>query len=330
MFLWPDSSTAVVELSGSISPYTAAGAARLILDLTAQTSRAEHEWGMLSAALDPNFDQFPFLYVYYHRKSGNAAGSGSPVTARLSRFPIVDGSAVPQDELTILELSERAKSHQGGAIRFGPDGMLYLGLGDNKTPANAPSLATLNGKIIRIDVRSASAAQPYRIPADNPFAATPGARPEIWAYGLRNPWRMSFDRQGRLWVGDVGEKDAEELSLVSAGDNMGWPVFEGTLCRADAHTCGASAAVAPLIDYSGDVGCAITGVVAGSRYENTVLYGDLCTGHVWALTGSPGAGWQTRQILYTIYPILSMNTDADGNVYLLTPGRPILRLEWPP
>ena len=334
LFSWPDGSAAVVELKGFISSYTAAGAARLILDLTAQTSRAEREWGMLSAALDPDFDQFPFLYVYYIRKSGsgadasNDAGSGSPVTARLARFPIVDGSAVPQDELTILELSERGKVHQGGAIRFGPDGTLYLGLGDNAEEENSASLDTLNGKIIRIDVRRASAAQPYRIPADNPFAATPGARPEIWAYGLRNPWRMSFDWQGRLWVGDVGEHDAEELSLASAGDNMGWPVFEGTLCRADAQICAASAAIAPVIDYS--VGCAITGVVAGSRYENTVLYGDLCAGRVWALTGSPGAGWQTRQILYTIYTILSMNTDADGNVYLLTAGRPILRLEWPP
>ena len=329
LFTWPDGTTAVVERKGSISAYTAGGMERLILDLTAQTSLAENEFGMLSAALDPEFDRFPFLYVYYHRKPGSDGG-GEQVVARLARFPIVDGVAMVQDELALLELSERTGDHQGGAIRFGPDGMLYLGLGDNKKDENAASLATLNGKIIRIDVRNATAEQPYRIPDDNPFAATPGARPEIWAYGLRNPWRMSFDRQGRLWVGDVGDNSFEELSLVSAGTDLGWPVFEGSLCVADGPVCESSAAVAPVAEYGHTVGCAIVGAVARSRYENAVIYGDLCTGRVWALTADPDAGWQTRQILYTSYLILSLNADADGNVYLLQAYRPILRLEWQP
>lgn len=264
LFTARDRATAVVERKGVINSYTPAGAERLILDLSGQTNRAGGEFGMLSAALNPEFDQFPFLYVWYIRKLDHAAagpGSGSdrPVAARLSRFPIANGSAIPQDELTILELSERGVYHQGGAIRFGTDGMLYLGIGDNSKEENAPSLDTLNGKIIRIDVRSASAAQPYRIPDDNPFAATPGARPEIWAYGLRNPWRMSFDQQGRLWVGGVRESDVEELSLVSAGDNLGWPICEGTHCRAAQHTCAASAAVPPALVYERYGGCAITG-----------------------------------------------------------------------
>ena len=335
LFPWPDGATAVVERAGSINSYTSAGAARLILDLTASTTLDGYGWGMLSAALDPDFDRFPYLYVYYHRQSDNPAGesddrSANPVVARLSRFPIVNGAAIPQDELPILELSERDQDHQGGAIRFGPDGMLYLGLGDNFAEQNAASLSNLNGKIIRIDVRNASAALPYRIPDDNPFIATPGARPEIYAYGLRNPWRMDFDRQGRLWVGDVGKNHAEELSLVGPGDNLGWPVFEGTYCRSDEHTCAASLAVPPVIEYYHTHGCAITGVVAHSKYDNTVIYSDLCSGRVWALTGNPQAGWQTRLIIHDGHPVLSLNADADGNVYLLRPGRPILRLEWPP
>ena len=367
LFSWPDGATAVVERKGVISSYDAAGAEKLVLDLSAQTM-AGFEQGMLSAALDPEFDRFPFIYVYYHRRpdadagradggndggngSGSNGGDGGEVVARLARFPVADGVALGQQELTILELGKRSNVHQGGAIRFGPDGMLYLGLGDNMRDENAASLDTLNGKIIRIDVRNATAEQPYRIPADNPFAAgagaAPGVRPEIWAYGLRNPWRMSFDRQGRLWVGDVGSVSREELSVATAGANLGWPIFEGKLCVAAGPACAAaaSAVAAPIIDYDRNLGCALTGVVAHPRYADMVIFGDLCSYSVWVLAGngdagsadagstdagSGGAGWQMRQILRSEYPILSIAAGADGAVYLLTAGSPIHRLEWEP
>ena len=344
---WPDGAMAVVERKGVISAYTAAGVERPIVDLAAQTSRDSNEFGMLSAALDPEFDRFPFLYIYYNHKppgDDGVLGSGAieRVTARLSRFPVVNGLAVAERELVMLELSERGVIHQGGAIRFGPDGMLYLGLGDNATPSNSQDMTTLNGKIIRIDVRGATAEQPYRIPDDNPFAATPGVRAEIWAYGLRNPWRMSFDGQGRLWVGDAGQAEREEVSMAAAGANLGWPIFEGSICHGGDDICAASDdAVAPAVEYDHSLGCAITGVTANSRYAGTVIFSDLCSGRVWALAGATeqadttapagirlAAGWQVRELLHIAKPILSINTDADGNVYLLTAGNPIFRVQW--
>ena len=332
LFPWPEratglaGATAVVERRGVIGAYSVEGEdLGTILDLSDRTY-VSGELGMVSAALDPEFDDFPFLYVYYHRTDDSAAGNA---TGRLARFPVVNGRAALREELAILELPQIADLHQGGAIRFGPDGMLYLGLGDNELPANGQDLATLHGTIIRIDVRGATAEQPYRIPQDNPFVDTPGARPEVWAYGLRNPWRMSFDRQGRLWVGDVGALAAEELSVATAGANLGWPVFEGNSCRAGRAACAAlDGAVAPAATYGRQWGCAITGVVANSRYENVVFFSDLCTGRVWALTGDGGDGRRMREVARLGYGILSLAVDTEGEVYVLTTST-ILRLELP-
>ncbi len=346
LFSWPDGAVAVVERKGVISAYTDAGVERLVVDLTDQTSLISYEFGMLSAALDPEFDRFPFLYIYYNHKppgDDGVLGSGAieRVTARLARFPVVSGLAVAERELVMLELPERGSVHQGGAIRFGPDGMLYLGLGDNETPANSQDMTTLNGKIIRIDIRGATAEQPYRVPDDNPFAATPGVRAEIWAYGLRNPWRMSFDGQGRLWVGDAGQTEREEVSMAAAGANLGWPIFEGSICHGGDTCASSDDAVAPAVEYDHSLGCAITGVTANSRYAGTVIFSDLCSGRVWALAGAAeqgditaaagirlAAGWQVRELLHIAKPILSINTDADGNVYLLTAGNPVFRVQW--
>ena len=327
LFPWLAGATAVVERRGVIGAYSVEGdALRIILDLSDRTYVAD-EVGMLSAAPDPEFDDFPFLYVYYHRTNGNAAGNA---TGRLARFPVVNGQAALREELAILELPQISDGHQGGAIRFGPDGMLYLGLGHDSTDANGQDLTTLHGTIIRIDVRGATAEEPYRIPADNPFVAAPDARPEVWAYGLRNPWRMSFDHQGRLWVGDVGGSIEEELSVAAAGANLGWPVFEGNSCYAGEDACAAlDGVVGPTAAYSHHLGCAITGAVADSRYEGVVFFGDLCSGRVWALTGEGGDGWQMREVARVGQGILALAADADGEVYALTPAGPILRLELP-
>ena len=333
LFPWPEGVTgpagamAVVERRGVIGAYSAEGEdLGTILDLSDRTY-VSGELGMVSAALDPEFDDFPFLYVYYHRTDDGAAGNA---TGRLTRFPVVNGRAALREELAILELPQISDVHQGGAIRFGPDGMLYLGLGDNRVDANGQDLATLHGTIIRIDVRGATAEQPYRIPEDNPFVAVPGARPEVWAYGLRNPWRMSFDRQGRLWVGDVGSRTEEELSVATAGANLGWPVFEGNSCYAGEDACAAlDGAVAPAAAYGRHWGCAITGVVADSRYEGVVFFSDLCSGRVWALTGDSGDGRRMREVALLGYGVLSLAVDTEGDVYVLSLNRAILRLELP-
>ena len=333
MFPWPGGSAAVVERQGTISrfspetaqtPETArADAARQpLLDLAGRVACCSGESGMLSAAVDPEFKLFPFIYVWY-----TAQPQGIHVV-RLSRFPAPDGAPQGDAELIMLELElERqlqAPNHMGGAIRFGPDdGMLYLGIGENQEAAEAQNRASLWGSIIRIDVRRATREQPYRIPPDNPLLDTPGARPEIWAYGLRNPWRMSFDSQGNLWVGDVGGSRQEEISIVTPGANLGWPVFEGFQCRADEAQCAAlTEAVPPTLDYGRDDGCAIIwgGEYRGRalpRLRGAPLFTDYCSGQVWALENTPETGWQKRKIAEISGLVNSFGTDAAGEMYLL-------------
>ena len=184
-----------------------------ILDLTDEVVCCPYESGMFSAALDPQFQDFPFLYIWYRAISDNVPSEGEPgFVGRLARFRVNRGIAVRGSELAVIEVDLPKHGRLGGDIRFGADGMLYLGIGDNEKPADAQRLNNLRGKIIRIDVRGATAAQPYRIPPDNPFVSAPNARPEIWAYGLRNPWRMAFDPQNpnSLFVADVGEACARK------------------------------------------------------------------------------------------------------------------------
>ena len=281
---------------------------------------------MLSAALDPEFVEFPFLYVYY-----SARGSEGESVLRLARFPIVNGHAVPEDEFVILEEPSEAEIHNGGAIRFGPDGMLHLGIGDDANSESAQDLGSMRGKILRIDVRGASGEQPYLIPEDNPFADDPDARPEIWAYGLRNPWRMAFSEDGALWVSDVGLVAQEEVSIATAGANLGWPAFEGTRCRNGELCAALSDAVAPVHAYGREEGCAVVGgeVYAGSailRLRGAYLFGDYCKGTVWAAQRGDESGWSVVEIGKAGRPLLSLGSNSNGEIYALTLRGPILRL----
>ena len=341
LFLWPEGGLAVVERKGLIllcqcrDDDACAGGAKLLLDLTDRTDLSAPESGMLSAALDPDFDHFPFLYVWYtvpgipppppHTHT-------TPRKARLSRFPVAAGRVDRAGELVILELAMPNSFHFGGAVRFGPDGMLYLGIGENRFQEEAQSLGSLRGKIIRIDVRGAAEEKPYSIPADNPFQETEGARPEIWAYGLRNPWRMSFDAAGRLWVGDVGGRDEEEVSIAPAGANLGWPVFEGNFCHGGAAQCAAlTEALPPVATYGREEGCAI---IWGGQYRGVAapelvgahLFGDLCSGRIWALTPDGAGGWQRWLAAIGGSPIISFGTDAAGELYVLSINQPPLKL----
>ena len=333
LFPWPGGGLAVVERAGIIlclSDVQSQCAAETppLLDLTARTDLSAPEGGMLSAALDPNFDRFPFLYIWYTVRD-------NPRKARLSRFPVADGRVDPAGELVILEQPMPNSWHLGGAIRFGPDGMLYLGLGENQLPEEAQSLESLRGKIIRIDVRGAAPEKPYRIPADNPFQDMNAARPEIWAYGLRNPWRMAFDADGLLWVGDVGEHEVEEISIVRAGANLGWPLFEGNRCYrgyAEEAQCAALTNHAPpLAAYGREDGCAI---IWGGQYRGAAvpqlagayIFGDYCSGRVWALTPDRAGGWQRWLVAVVSSPITSFGADAAGEMYALAVNRPPLKL----
>ena len=237
------------------------------------------------------------------------------------------------DELVILDLPQDGLNHFGG-VRFGPDGMLYLSLGDRAErglPGGnqaAQSLATLAGKIVRIDVRGATAARPYRVPDDNPFVAAPDARPEIWAYGLRNPWRMSFDGEGRLWVGDVGHASVEEVSVAGAGANLGWPLLEGNLCLVRTSCALAPPAAPPVMTYGHTGGnCAVVGGVALPDPDGRYVFGDHCSGRVWALEGSAGGGRWMQELLDLPWPIGSFGRGRGGEVYVLTFGGPVIRLD---
>ena len=344
LFPWPGVGLAIAEREGTIllCDYRAEVYCELsgnppLLDLTARVDATAAESGLLSAALDPDFDRHPFLYAYYTTRT-------TPRKVRLSRFPVVGNRADPAAERVILELPMPDDYHFGGAVRFGPDDMLYLGLGDNRSAAEAQNPATLRGKIIRIDVRGAPPEQPYRVPADNPLLARPEFRPEIWAYGLRNPWRMSFDAAGRLWVGDVGSagaQAAEEVSIATAGANLGWPLFEGQLCYGDKAQCAGIADYAPpAFTYGRAEGCAIIwgGEYRGAalpRLAGSYLFADYCSSRIWALTPDGAGGWSRRLVAtrgsgvhnIIVHNIIAFGTDAAGEMYALSVNRQLLKLE---
>lgn len=329
LFPWPTGGLAVAERAGSIVVFEKGAEPRTALDLTEATDCCDGENGMLSAAADPDFDEFPFLYVYY-----NARDSGNERALRLARFPVSDGRADPDGEFAVLEIPSRTDLHNGGAIRFGPDGMLHLGIGDDRRPESAQELGSLLGKIIRIDVRGASEERPYRIPGDNPFTDDPRARPEVWAYGLRNPWRMAFSEDGFLWVSDVGSESQEEVSIATGGANLGWPAFEGTRCRTVAACAALPDAVVPVHTYGRDEGCAVIG---GAFYAGDAipwlrgahLFGDYCEGTVWAARRDGESAWSVSEVAKAGRPLLSLGSDEDGEVYALTKRGPILRLSPP-
>ena len=318
-FAWPYGGLAVVDRLGEISVHVLGQQRRLILTLAPAYGG---ELGLLSAVLDPEFDTRPYLYVYYHPIEDAHQGR---TVGRVSRFPVANGVVTRDEELVIMAIRQIEALHNGGALRFGPDGMLYLGLGDSERPRDAQHLRNLRGKIIRIDVRAASEEEPYRIPPDNPFVGVDGARPEIWAYGLRNPWRMSFTENGVLVVADVGHTSFEEVSVATAGANLGWPVFEGFSCQDEPAACEELAGTTmPLVTYGRDAGCAIIGG------EHPYLFGDYCTGRIWSLEVDPQAetGWAMRELAQTDdLRILGFGTDEDGGVLVLTADGPILRLE---
>ena len=354
LFPWPNGGIALVEREGVIAAHydhPDAPPPQTILDMTDAVACCQGESGMLSAALDPQFQDFPFLYVWYRTISDNVFGEGAPGFAgRLSRFRVNHGVAIRGSELVVIEVDQPIYVHLGGAIRFGADGMLYLGIGDNRTPDDSQPLNNLRGKIIRIDVRGATADQPYRIPPDNPFVDNPDARPEIWARGLRNPWRMAFDPQNpaNLFVADVGFKIWEEVSIATAGANLGWSLCEANSCK----DWGAPEIIAnltpPAIAYGREVGCAIIGGITVPWMDDGFIFSDLCARRVWLLerdsppqspdsasddtqetTQDEPQAWRMREIIDlspSMHHIVAFGAGADGSVYALPLAGPILRL----
>ena len=344
LFPWPNGGIAVANLEGIIAVHhdqLDASPPQTILDISHAVACCEGEGGMLSVAPDPQFQDFPFIYVWYTLVADNALAEAAPgIVGRLARFRVDRDAASESSELAILEVPLPSNMHLGGAIRFGADGMLYLGIGDDGKRDAPQALDNLRGKIIRIDVRGATADQPYRTPPDNPFIDAPNARPEIWAYGLRNPYRMAFNPKSpaNLFVADVGLRTWEEVSIATAGGNLGWPLCEGHACHPDAAL---AALTPPAVAYGRDRGCAIIGGHFVPWLDDAFIFGDLCSRRVYLLErDSPPynaqaahqdipQAWRMRQIADLsdfARNILAFGSDADGNVYVMSYDNPILRL----
>jgi glucose/arabinose dehydrogenase len=280
-----------------------------------------NEMGLLGLAFHPNYSENGFFYVNYTGRGGDTF---------ISRFQSNGGDTVdPNGEVILLTVDQPFPNHNGGVVTFGPDGYLYLGLGDGGAAGdpfgNGQSLDTLLGKILRIDVDSA---EPYAIPPDNPFGD------EIWSYGLRNPWRISFDKlTDDLYIGDVGQNAWEEIDFLPAGSaggaNFGWDFREGAH---DYEGGGPDGMIEPIAEYSHpDGGCSVTGgfVYRGSmpEWNGIYLYGDYCTGFIWGLIKPEAGGeWQNELLFQTNQRITSFGQDESCELYLISDGGEILRL----
>jgi glucose/arabinose dehydrogenase len=279
------------------------------------------ERGLLSMAFPPNFTSKNYFYVYYTDLSGNI---------QISRFLVTDQNPDVADafsEENILTINHPIFSnHNGGQLAFGPDGFLYIGTGDGggggDPLGNAQNPDALLGKILRIDVESG--VTPYSIPADNPFVETFGFRPEIWAIGLRNPWRFSFDRlSGDLYIGDVGQSDFEEVDFQpvssAGGENYGWNIMEGAQCYNN-PACDTTGLVLPIAEYDHTKGCSITGGmvyrgIVQPGLQGTYFYGDYCSGRIWGARKN-GMVWQNSLLIDTALSISSFGEDEAGEIYV--------------
>ena len=291
---------------------------------------ASGEGGLLGMAFHPNFPATPQVFLSYTRTGPDAQ---HPLTSVISRFTSRDGGATldPASEQVILTLDQPYTNHDGGNIAFDRFGNLFIGFGDggsaNDPQNNGQNVNTLLGKLLRIDVDGAPAAgKNYAIPADNPFAAAGGA-PEIYAWGLRNPWRWSFDRDtGRLWLADVGQDAWEEVDIVELGGNYGWNVCEGAHLRGSSAPCGNAAFTDPISEYDHfDGRCAITGgyVYRGADIPGlfgAYLFGDFCSGTIWTLREMPGAAPLVEAAVSSGLSVVSFAQSNDGEVYVVNLG----------
>ena len=312
----------VVEQLGAIRVFNnsaTATSSSVFLDISSRIVYSG-EQGLLGLAFHPNYTSNGYFYVDYV--------ANNPLRTVISRFtvsPTNPNQTQSDSEFVLLEINQPYSNHKGGQLAFGPDGYLYIGMGDGGSAGdplgNGQNRAVLLGKILRIDVNTPSAGRNYTIPADNPFKGnTLGYKEEIYAYGFRNPWRFSFDpATGRLWVGDVGQDRMEEIDLVENGKNYGWNIMEGTLTYAGGNQTGLEL---PVWEYDHSQGIAIIGgyVYRGSalpQLSGAYVYGDYGSGRIWALTLNSTSGAATNTLLTdSALSISSFGVDANGEIYI--------------
>jgi glucose/arabinose dehydrogenase len=290
------------------------------LDLTDRVGASGAEQGLLGMVIEPGFAQTGRFYLNYTDRNGDSV---------ISRFSVrADDPARgdPASEVVLLRVKQPYANHNGGGLAFGPDGYLYISLGDGGSggdpQGNAQNTNVLLGKLLRLDVIGKES---YTIPADNPFAAGGGAQ-EIWAWGLRNPWRFSFDRlTGDLYIADVGQNKFEELDFYPAGSpagpNFGWDFREG-FERYEGNPPEGAQFVDPVWQYGRDLGCSVTGGVVYRGAQISALYGvylysDYCTGGTWGLVRQADGTWTAGRLATLDGRISAFGEDAAGEVYLI-------------
>lgn len=316
--------------SGRIFVVERAGQIRLIsngvlsttifLNIQSKVQDSGSEEGLLSVAFPPDYASKKRFYVYYTNTSGNLV---------IARYGLLnDNQADPNSEQVVLTISHpNFSNHNGGQLVFGPkDGYLYAGIGDGGSGGdpngNGQNPGAFLGKILRLDVETGNPTS-YTIPPTNPFTQTGTHRGEIWALGVRNPWRFSFDRQtGDLYSGDVGQNIYEEINFQAAsggGQNYGWKIMEGAHCF-QSNNCNQTGLTLPVAEYSHADGCSVTGgfVYRGSIFpqmQGIYFYGDYCSGKIWGLKFA-GGSWQNTELLDSPHNISTFGEDEAGNLYL--------------
>lgn len=293
------------------------------LDIVSIVGSDGNEQGLLGLAFHPNYTENGFFFVNYTDKQGDT------IIARYQVSPDNPDVADPNTAKVLLTIDQPYRNHNGGQVAFGPDGYLYIGMGDGGA-ANDPenrgqSLNELLGKILRIDIDNG---EPYGVPETNPFVNDSAARPEIWSYGWRNPWRFSFDEaNGDLYVADVGQNQYEEIHVelagTESGQNYGWRLMEGAHCF-NPTDCdpAAQSLVLPVTEYDHAVGCSVTGgyVYRGSQFpelDGVYFYGDYCSGILWGLRHEADGQWSQAELLRTQETISSFGQDEAGEIYLI-------------
>lgn len=298
--------------------------AKTFLDISNKLSSSSGEEGLLGLAFHPDYSKNGYLFVNYT--------APAPLRTVVSRYRVHASDPDRADSLSeykIIEILQPFANHNGGMLAFGPDGYLYIGVGDGGSAGdpqnNAQNRTTLLGKILRIDVNDTTATTHYVIPPDNPYANDPGSlRKEIWAYGLRNPWRFSFDSAtGTLWAGDVGQNTVEEIDVIEKGKNYGWRIMEGTHCYNPPTGCDTTGLTLPVKEYLHTEGQSITGgyVYRGYRrpeLADAYVCGDYVARKIWVLRYE--SGHVTVDSLLTTMPnfVSSFGTDRYQELYILT------------
>ena len=300
-------------------------AKKLFLDIKSKVDDSGNEEGLLGLAFHPDYESNGYFYVNYT--------ASNPNRTVISRFKVSSDAdkADPSSEFVILEFRQPYSNHNGGQVSFGPDGYLYIATGDGGSGGdphgNGQNKAALLGKILRIDVDHESNGIHYSIPADNPFAGSSNYRKEIYAFGLRNPWRFSFDAVTKsLWTGDVGQNAYEEIDIIAKGGNYGWNTMEGKHCYDPSHGCRTSGLLLPIWEYDRGEGVSVTGgfVYRGAALQalkGKYVFADYGSGNIWALDPSSVNNPVVTKLAASDLHIASFGVDQHHELYMCADGK---------